>query len=163
MWCGGVVVWCGLFNYFFGCFARVRTKSFDRFNQIITLRHLTKHGVFSVQPFSDDCRNEELRAVRVRTGIRHTQQTRFGVFQSEVFISEFRAVNRFLFVICQDTNPQTTNEHISHSHIRQSVNGVVTYTARSVVVSEVTALEHELRDNAVEATSFVSVSLLSRA
>jgi len=51
--------------------------------------------VLAVEPAGLDSSNEELRAVRVRSRVRHGQKVWLSVFELEVFIGKLRAVDRF--------------------------------------------------------------------
>lgn len=109
---------------------RTTSVRFNSLDNIQTVGHFTKHSVLSVQPRSSDSANEKLGSVGVWTGVCHTQDTRAGVFESEVFITEFLAVDAF--------------------------------TASAIATSEVTTLEHKVRDDAVEGRS-LEVEGLARA
>lgn len=59
----------------------------------VALQHMTKHHMLAVEPRARRHGDEELRAVRVRTRVRHRQLTGLGVLHLEVFVGEFLAVD----------------------------------------------------------------------
>lgn len=57
--------------------------------------HLAKDNVGGVEPWAVDGGQEELRAVRVWTGVRHGQNTDTFVLQFKLFIGKLFTVNAF--------------------------------------------------------------------
>lgn len=66
----------------------------DLVDNVHSLHHLAKHHVFAVQVRARHRGNKELRAVRVRTRIRHAQHSLFRVLQRERLVRKLLAVNR---------------------------------------------------------------------
>lgn len=60
--------------------ARSHRLVFNSTNHIHSIDHLTKDHVLSIKVRAGNRRDEELRSVCIRTGIRHTQQTGLRVF-----------------------------------------------------------------------------------
>ena len=119
--------------------AAARAHSLNLLHNVHSLDDLSEHHVVTVEPLGlhlpmttkqmDNRRNEELRAVRVLSSVRHRQDTRSGVLQLEVLVGELL-----------------------------SIDGLA---AGSVAVREVSSLNHEVGDDAVEDGSLV-VERLSR-
>lgn len=76
-------------------FARVGAEGLDLSHHVHALDHAAEHHVAIVQPGRLHGGDEELRAVRVRAGVRHRQDARAGVLQDEVLVLELVAVDRF--------------------------------------------------------------------
>jgi len=68
---------------------------FDFADDIETINDFAKDGVLAVQVGRINKGDEELGAVRVRSGVSHGKQTTFGVLDIEVLISELGTVDRF--------------------------------------------------------------------
>lgn len=71
----------------------VGSNPFDLLDGVHTFNNLAKHHVLSIQPWTWHSGDEELRPIGVGTSIGHTQQSRLGVSDVEVFIFEFFTVN----------------------------------------------------------------------
>ena len=99
---------------------------FHFFHHIIAFHHLSENNVAAVQPSRFHGADKKLRAIGVRAGIGHGKHTGPGVFSGFPFEA---------FVL----------EFIA----------IYGLAARAVVVGEITALAHELRDDAVEPAAFI--------
>ena len=66
---------------------------FDRLDDVHALGDGAEDGVLTVEPARGGRAQEELRAVRVRAGVRHGQDARAGVLEREVFIRKLGAVD----------------------------------------------------------------------
>merc|ERR550514_938570 len=62
----------------------LRAYGFDLLHNIHTLDDRPENDMLAVEPASLHCAEEELRAVRVGTGVCHRQDARAGVLQGEV-------------------------------------------------------------------------------
>lgn len=110
------------------------TVAFDFLDDIQSLYHFTKDDVFTVEPRSDNGGNEELGTIRVGTSVSHGEQPRLGVLQGEVLIRESGSMER---VRLRETGGGR----------KDSLVAVDRLATRSVTGSEVTTLEHELRND----------------
>ena len=63
-------------------------------NYIISLNHLAKDSVLTVQPWGSSDRDEELAPIRVGPGICHAQLARLGVGNDKVLVGELVAIDR---------------------------------------------------------------------
>lgn len=70
----------------------VRFGRADLPDDVHSLQHLSEHHVLAIQPAGLLQGDEELRAVGVRTGVRHAQPSGAVVAQLEVLVLEFVAV-----------------------------------------------------------------------
>lgn len=77
-----------------GGLARLAAVALDLLDDIHALHDLAEDDVTLVQPGGLDGADEELRAVRVRSGVGHAQDSRAGVLQRKVLILELVAVDR---------------------------------------------------------------------
>uniref|UniRef100_A0A1B0B9Q7 Uncharacterized protein n=1 Tax=Glossina palpalis gambiensis TaxID=67801 RepID=A0A1B0B9Q7_9MUSC len=80
------------------------TIGFDLFDDVHAIDDLAENNVFVVQPGSLNSTNKKLRTIGIRSGIGHRQDAGASMLQSEIFISEFVAINRFAagaIVICE--------------------------------------------------------------
>merc|ERR1711997_347833 len=68
--------------------------SFDGFDNVHTVEHLSKHDMLPIQPLGLDSGDEELRAVGVLASIGHRQPAGALVLQSEVLVLELVPVDR---------------------------------------------------------------------
>jgi len=105
----------------FACCSVGRSDLLDRRNDVVSVDNGAEDDVFAVEPRRLRGAQEELTAVRVRSGVCHTQYSRSRVSQFEVLVGEL-----------------------------VSVYGL---PAGPVVTSEVAALTHESRYDAVERTA----------
>jgi len=97
----------------------------------LIISDLTENDVAAIEPRGLDSGNEELRAVGVRAGVGHGQESRAGVLDLEVLIGKLLAVD-----------------------------GLAT---GAVATGEVTTLEHELGDDAVEGRALITEAVLASA
>jgi len=67
----------------------------DLLHQIHVGRDFSEYDVLSIQPRSYHRADEELRTVRVWASIGHRENSRLGVLEGKVFISELLSVDRF--------------------------------------------------------------------
>jgi len=74
--------------------ARFCPDSLDGLNNIHAFDDFAKHNVPPVEPRCDNGRDEELRTVRVGTGVGHREQSWFVVLQLEVLIVKTFSVDR---------------------------------------------------------------------
>ena len=66
---------------------RVARKLGDRVDDVHPARHLAEHGVLAVEPRGRICGDdEELRAVRVRAGVRHRERAAFDLVLVELVL-----------------------------------------------------------------------------
>ena len=61
---------------------------------VFVLDDLAEDGVVAVEPGAGHESNEELRAVRVGSGVGHGQKSRLVVLDVEVFVREFSSIDR---------------------------------------------------------------------
>jgi len=73
--------------------AALRADGLHLLNDVHALLNAPEHDMLPVQPRRLRDSNEELRAIRVGTGVRHRQQARASVPKLEVLIGELRTVN----------------------------------------------------------------------
>jgi len=66
----------------------------DLLHQLHVGRDFAEYDVLSIQPRSFHRTDEELGAVRIWAGIGHGENSRLGVLQGKVFISELLSVDR---------------------------------------------------------------------
>ena len=74
---------------------RLRADGFNLLDDVHTFDDGAEHGVLTVQPRGFGGAQEELGAVRVRTGVRHGQDARTGVLEDEVFVFKLVAKDGF--------------------------------------------------------------------
>lgn len=72
---------------------RVRTVGLDLLDNVVTVSHLTKDNVLTVQPWAGNSGDEELRTVGVWTSVGHRQQTWSVVGLGKVLVSELLTVD----------------------------------------------------------------------
>jgi len=101
----------------------------DEFDHIQTLNNFAEDDVGTIEPRCNDGGDEELRSVGVLSSVGHGEETRLGVLQLEVLVSELLAVDGL--------------------------------STGSIVLGEVTTLQHELGDDTMERAAFVSKSVLT--
>ena len=102
--------------------------------------------------------DEELRAVGVGASVGHREESRLGVLEGE--LKEGRGREKGAMRILPVRNPGEDER----THVLVGELGAVDrLSASSVVVGEVTALEHELGDDAVEARAGVAKAVLAGA
>jgi len=104
--------------FFLGLVIVIGGRTLDFLNDIQPFDHLAKDHMLAIKMGSLHGADEELRAVRVGSSIRHGQDSGTRVFQLEVLILKFTTID-----------------------------GLAT---RPVKIREVSALDHELRNHAVE-------------
>ena len=119
-------------------FSGLGTDTLNSLDNVQALNDLAEDDVATIEPWSGDSANEELRSVGVGTSVSHGKDTGTGVLVDEVLISELGTVDGL--------------------------------TTSSVGICEITALEHELRNDSVKdgslevkGLSALSHSLLSSA
>ena len=118
--------------------------------------------MLAIEPGGDDGGDEELRTVamiismsffseiddvRVGTSIGHGEKTWFSVLLLEVLICEFLAVDGFA---------TSTLYHVQ-------LNSLLLLEKSYIATSEVTTLQHELRNDSVELAALVAEALLACA
>jgi len=74
--------------------AALRTLALDGLDDVQTFDGASEHDVLAIQPLSLDRAQEELRAVRVRTRVRHGEDAGADVLLLEVLVRELLAVDR---------------------------------------------------------------------
>ena len=74
--------------------SRLAALSFERLYDLHALGDFSEHDVLTVQPRRLDGRNEELRAVRVASSIRHGKQSNDVVLEVEILVRKTLAINR---------------------------------------------------------------------
>lgn len=119
--------------------ATLRAQHLQALQYIHSLLHLSEHNVVSVQPGAGNSGDEELGAVGVRTAVRHREETRTRVLQSEILIGETISVDGL--ATSTISGSKVSSLSIRNEHCRN--------------------LAHELRNNAMEGATLV-VELLSR-
>ena len=77
------------------CRSRFGPDRFDRIHDGVTRDYGTKHDVFAIEPGGFGRAQKELRSVRVRSGIGHTQRPGSDMLLLKIFILKFGPVNRF--------------------------------------------------------------------
>lgn len=65
----------------------------DLLHNVVTLKHLSKDDVATVEPAGDGGSDEELTAICVLACVRHAEETLAGVLELEVLVGELFAVN----------------------------------------------------------------------
>ena len=102
-----------------------RTDSFDLLDHVVTLDDLSEDDVLAVEMRRCGSADEELRTIRVRSGIRHRKGAGAEMLAGlslEGFVVELAAIDRL--------------------------------ATGAVAASEVTTLAHKIRDHAMERRSF---------
>ena len=78
-----------------GGLARLRADSLNLLHNIHAVCHTAKHHMLAIQPLSLHGTKEELRSIRVGSGVGHGQNSRSGVLEGEVLICKLGTIDGF--------------------------------------------------------------------
>ena len=104
--------------------------------------------MLAIEPRGLDRGDEELRAVRVLTGVGHREEADLLVLELEVLVYDRAVSGRF-----RDKNEQRTSKLLAVDRL----------AASAVVAGEVATLKHEVGDDTVETRALVAEAVLTSA
>ena len=99
-----------------GGLTTLATEALDLGDDVHALDNLTEDNMLSIKPCSLHCADEKLTAIGVGARIGHRKNTRTGVLEAEILISEFLAIDGLTTPAIALSEITTLNHDCDNNH-----------------------------------------------